>query len=91
MRARYSAYAKGLVDYVVKTTHPENSLQPGQPGSTLADDVRATCDKIGCAALCGAAGQGSARGLQQAAACTASGWGCAQRARPRAGAPTWGQ
>ena len=24
MRSRYSAYAKGLVDYIIMTTHPEN-------------------------------------------------------------------
>lgn len=24
MRSRYSAYAKGLVDYIIKTTHPQN-------------------------------------------------------------------
>lgn len=24
MRSRYSAYAKGLADYIIKTTHPEN-------------------------------------------------------------------
>lgn len=24
MRSRYSAYARGLADYIIKTTHPEN-------------------------------------------------------------------
>jgi SEC-C motif-containing protein len=24
MRSRYSAYARGLVEYIIKTTHPEN-------------------------------------------------------------------
>jgi len=55
MRSRYSAYCKGLVDYVVDTTHPENPLAGGTPApeggpasnaSTLEEDVRATCNKI---------------------------------------------
>lgn len=52
MRSRYSAYSKGLVDYVCDTTHPENPLQEGSkqpdgaPSSTLREDVRATCEKI---------------------------------------------
>lgn len=25
MRSRYSAYAKGVVDYIIDTTHPDNS------------------------------------------------------------------
>lgn len=29
MRSRYSAYSKGLVQYVVDTTHPENPLAAG--------------------------------------------------------------
>ena len=52
MRSRYSAYSKGLVAYVVATTHPDNALargvaKDGTPsGSTLAEDVRATVDKV---------------------------------------------
>ncbi|KAK9823668.1 hypothetical protein WJX72_004547 [[Myrmecia] bisecta] len=48
MRARFSAYVKKDVDYVVKTTHPRNpsfqgSKRPdGTPASTLPEDVRAT-------------------------------------------------
>ncbi len=34
MRSRYSAYAKGLVDYIVKTTHPDH------PDSKRAEEVR---------------------------------------------------
>ena len=45
MRSRYTAYAKGLVDYVVQTTHPDNSAAK-EDIKTLRDDVRATCDKI---------------------------------------------
>lgn len=47
MRSRYSAYAKGLVEYIVSTTHPENPMKPEDPDSQLEADVRATCDKIG--------------------------------------------
>eukprot|EP00890_Picochlorum_soloecismus_P004202 jgi/Picsp_1/4783/NSC_02151-R1_sec-c motif domain protein len=45
MRSRYTAYAKGLVDYVVQTTHPDNPAAK-EDIKTLRDDVRATCDKI---------------------------------------------
>jgi len=34
MRSRYSAYAKGLVDYIVKTTHPNH------PDAKRAEEVR---------------------------------------------------
>jgi uncharacterized protein YchJ len=51
---RYSAYAKGLVDYIVETTHEDNTIMregsrtpDGKFSSTLAEDVRATCDKVG--------------------------------------------
>lgn len=53
MRARFSAYVKGKVDYVVATTHADNpaasgSKTPdGKHSSTLEQDVRATCSKIG--------------------------------------------
>eukprot|EP00887_Chlorella_sp_A99_P005389 scaffold1.g5389.t1 len=52
MRARYSAYAKGNVAFVCETTHPENPLfhgsknPDGTPSSTLAEDVRASCESI---------------------------------------------
>lgn len=59
MRARYAAYAKGrgnqkLVDFIVNSTHPDNPAYNGTPapdtapmnGSTLEEDVRATCEKI---------------------------------------------
>jgi len=52
MRSRYSAYSKGLVDYVCDTTHPDNPSQngttnpDGTQSSTLREDVRATCEKI---------------------------------------------
>jgi len=45
MRSRYTAYAKGLVEYVVQTTHPDNPAAK-EDIKTLRDDVRATCDKI---------------------------------------------
>jgi SEC-C motif-containing protein len=34
MRSRYSAYAKGIVDYIVKTTHPDH------PDSKRPEEVR---------------------------------------------------
>jgi SEC-C motif-containing protein len=52
MRSRYSAYSKGLVEYVIDTTHPDNPSQAGTvnpdgtPSSTLREDVVATCEKI---------------------------------------------
>lgn len=46
MRSRYSAYSKGLVQYVVDTTHPDNPLAQQDDGATLRKDVKATCDKI---------------------------------------------
>jgi SEC-C motif-containing protein len=52
MRARYSAYVKGLVEFIVDTTHPENPLADGGAApagttrETLKADVRATCQKI---------------------------------------------
>ena len=52
MRARYSAYAKGLVQFIVDSTHPENPLADGEAApagttkETLEADVRATCEKI---------------------------------------------
>ncbi|CAG9465116.1 unnamed protein product [Pedinophyceae sp. YPF-701] len=48
MRARYTAYAKKLADYIVDTTHPDNpayegSKTPdGEHSSTLREDVIAT-------------------------------------------------
>lgn len=46
MRSRYSAYAKGLVDYIVDTTHPDNPLAQKDDGVSLRKDVIATCKKI---------------------------------------------
>ncbi len=46
MRSRYSAYSKGLVDYVVDTTHPNNPLLQKDDGVSLRKDVVATCKKI---------------------------------------------
>ena len=52
MRSRFSAYAKGIVPYIVFTTHPENALakgflDDGTPSETsLIEDVRATADKV---------------------------------------------
>ncbi len=49
LRTRFSAYSKGLGDYVVKTTHPDNELlrdgsraASGAVVSTLAADVAAS-------------------------------------------------
>ncbi|KAG0564351.1 hypothetical protein KC19_8G103500 [Ceratodon purpureus] len=44
MKARFSAYARSKVDYVVRTTHPENPDFGGE--KELADDVRATCERL---------------------------------------------
>jgi len=38
MRSRYSAYALGLVKYVIETTHPTNSLFL-QPSKKIAEDI----------------------------------------------------
>lgn len=46
MRSRYSAYSKGLVEYVVNTTHPDNPLLQKDDGVSLKKDVVATCKKI---------------------------------------------
>ena len=52
MRARFSAYVKKAVNYVVDTTHPDNpayegSRSPdGELRSTLREDVVATADKV---------------------------------------------
>jgi SEC-C motif domain protein len=53
MRSRFSAYAKGEGEYVVKTTHPENPIfrdgakaESGKVVSSLAEDVRMTCKKV---------------------------------------------
>ena len=49
MRSRFTGYAKGEGEYVVKTTHPENPIfkdgakaESGKVVSTLAEDVRMT-------------------------------------------------
>lgn len=53
MRARFSAYVKGQVDYIVATTHPDNPAAGGSKtpdgnySSSLKEDVQATCSKIG--------------------------------------------
>jgi len=53
MRSRFTGYAKGEGEYVVKTTHPENPIfkdgakaESGKVVSTLAEDVRMTCRKV---------------------------------------------
>lgn len=46
MRSRYAAYAKGLVEYIVDTTHPDNPLAQKDGGVSLRKDVIATCKKI---------------------------------------------
>jgi SEC-C motif-containing protein len=46
MRSRYTAYCKGLIEYIVDTTHPENPLLQKDAGVTLRKDVVATCKKI---------------------------------------------
>lgn len=53
MRSRFSGYAKGEGDYIVKTTHPENPVfkdgskaESGKVVSSLADDVKMTCKKV---------------------------------------------
>lgn len=53
MRSRFSGYAKGEGDYIVKTTHPENPIfkdgskaESGKVVSSLADDVKMTCKKV---------------------------------------------
>jgi len=53
MRSRFSGYAKGEGEYVVKTTHPENPIfkdgakaASGKVVSSLAEDVRMTCRKV---------------------------------------------
>ena len=53
MRSRFTGYAKGEGEYVVRTTHPENPIfkygakaESGKVVSTLADDVRMTCKKV---------------------------------------------
>ncbi|EFJ38754.1 hypothetical protein SELMODRAFT_437618 [Selaginella moellendorffii] len=45
MKARFSAYARGNSDYVVKTTHKENACFQGGEARLLAD-VEATCRKL---------------------------------------------
>lgn len=42
LKARFSAYALGIVGYVVNTTHPENP----DFGDNLLADVQATCDRL---------------------------------------------
>jgi SEC-C motif-containing protein len=53
MRSRFSGYAKGEGEYIVKTTHPENPIfkdgakaESGVVVSSLAEDVRMTCKKV---------------------------------------------
>ncbi len=53
MRSRFSGYAKGEGEYIVKTTHPENPIfkdgskaESGKVVSSLADDVKMTCKKV---------------------------------------------
>ncbi|KAL2612682.1 hypothetical protein R1flu_024374 [Riccia fluitans] len=44
MKARFSAYALGVVPYVVRTTHPENPDFEGV--DDFAADVKATCERL---------------------------------------------
>lgn len=51
MRTRFSAYAKGKVDYIVRTTHRDNPAQVGsvvngKQLSTFRADVKATCKRV---------------------------------------------
>jgi SEC-C motif-containing protein len=53
LRTRFCAYCKGLGDYVVKTTHPDNDIlkngsrtADGVVVSTLAADVAASASKL---------------------------------------------
>jgi uncharacterized protein YchJ len=51
MRARFSAYVKGEIDYIVATTHPDNpaaggSKRGGEVVSTLRQDAQATHSKV---------------------------------------------
>eukprot|EP01023_Acetabularia_acetabulum_P018802 TRINITY_DN1950_c1_g5_i1.p2 TRINITY_DN1950_c1_g5~~TRINITY_DN1950_c1_g5_i1.p2 ORF type:complete len:253 (-),score=14.22 TRINITY_DN1950_c1_g5_i1:883-1641(-) len=51
MRARYSAYCKTKVPYLLVTTHSKNPSQKGtwyqgKQSSTLEEDMRATCKKV---------------------------------------------
>ena len=51
LRTRFSAYAKGKVEYVVNTTHRDNPAQVGsvvndKQLSTFQADVRATCKRV---------------------------------------------
>lgn len=39
MRSRYSAYALGLVDYIINTTHPEHPLFKEDPDKTRSGIV----------------------------------------------------
>lgn len=42
LRARFSAYARGIVGYIVSTTHPENP----DFGDNLLANAQATCDQL---------------------------------------------
>eukprot|EP00250_Pteridium_aquilinum_P001198 c11405_g1_i1 orf=183-1016(-) len=42
LRARFSAYARGIVGYVARTTHPENP----DFGDNLLANVQATCEQL---------------------------------------------
>lgn len=42
LRARYSAYARGIVGYIVSTTHPDNP----DFGDNLIANAQATCDQL---------------------------------------------
>ena len=45
MRARFAAYVSQAVLFLVNTTHPENDHIDGAEGSTLEQDIAATCNK----------------------------------------------
>ena len=44
LRARFAAYSTGHVDYIVSTTHADNSQLKGS--SSFREDVKATCDSF---------------------------------------------
>ena len=86
MRSRYSGYVKGLWQYIVGTTHPDNPLltdeaaQAGRP--TLKDDVLATIDKLGferLKVLSVEPGKDEDEGFVTFQVCCGAGWGCAAR------------
>ena len=50
MRSRYAAYSLGLVDYIIKTTHPSNSLFQ-KSGTKIRADILQFCTSVTFAGL----------------------------------------